>query len=169
MAKIDRCEMTNDMLSDVVISKRPNGTLRVDHMNYEKSLTHQCFSDAADVNKIMSRWLNGGPPPVSDAARAVFKDVSHGRDFQESLHLVMEVQESFDSLPADLRSQFKNDPALLLDFVSDPRNEAECVKLGLLEGDSSSTLNSVPTDGGQIPAEQSSLDVTVRTDTTVVS
>lgn len=164
-----KCDKTAEMLSDVVVTKRANGTYRVDHMNYEKSMTQQCFSEASDVNRIMSRWLSGGPPPVSDAAKAVFRDVSHGRTFQESLDLVLEVQEGFDSLPADLRSQFKNDPSLLLDFVNDPSNESECVKLGLLDGDSSPIVSSVPTGGVQIPAEQSSLDVTVRTDTASVS
>lgn len=116
-------DVTGDMLNPVVETKLPNGRIRVDHMNYEKSLTQQCFADMADINKIMKRWLSGGPPPVSDASKAVFRDVSHGMDYQTMLDTVMTVNESFDALPADIRARFKNDPALLLDFVHDPANE----------------------------------------------
>lgn len=164
MAKSSSDVSTCDMLPDVVITKRPNGTLRVDHMNYEKSMTQQCFSEAADINRIMTRWLNGGPPPVSDASRAVFKDVSHGLDYREILDRVMEVQESFDSLPAELRSRFANDPANLLDFVGNPANFDEATKLGLLESDSDSIIGGV-----NVPPEQLPLDVTVRTDSALDS
>lgn len=147
---------------DVVVTKRANGTLRVDHMNYEKSMTQQCFSPQCDVNRIMHRWLSGGPPPVSADARATFRDVSHGMDYQELLNVTMAVKESFDSLPADLRAQFKNEPSVLLDFVANPANEDECIRLGLIDSDS----------GTRVPdevQEQLPLDVTVRTDTTSVS
>lgn len=136
------------------VYRRPNGSIRVDHVNYEKSMTQQCFAESADINNIMKRWLNGGPPPVSDAARATFRDVSSGQDYQEILHTVMEVQESFDTLPADMRARFKNDPAQLLAFIENPANTDECVQLGLFDEE---------------PPEQLPLDVTVRTDTAVVS
>lgn len=128
-----------------VVTKRKDGSIRVDHMNYEKTMTQQHFAEQCDVNRIMKRWLNGGPPPVSNAARAVFKDVSHGMDYQSLLNVTMSVQDSFDSLPADMRSRFKNDPAELLDFVGNPANYDECVKLGLMDSDSPSKV-----DGSQV-------------------
>ena len=134
----------DDVKPVVVETVRPNGRIRVDHMNYEKSLTQQHFSESADINNIMRRWLNGGPPPVSDASRAVFRDVSHGMDYQTMINTTMAVQESFDSLPADIRARFKNSPSELLDFVADPANEKSARELGLLFEDSASMVN-VPT------------------------
>ena len=43
----------------------------------------------------------------------------------------MQAQQSFESLPSELRGRFENDPAKLIDFLSDERNNAEAVKLGL--------------------------------------
>lgn len=160
---------TGELLDVVRETVLPNGRIRVDHMNYEKSLTQQSFADMCDINKIMSRWLSGGPPPASPEAQAVFRDVSHGMDYRELLDVTMNVQMSFDELPAEVRSRFKNDPALLLDFVGDHANYDECVKLGLIEDDLSSNVGFVPTTMGQVTSEQLPLDVTVRTDTTVVS
>lgn len=136
MAKIDEVNKPVQ-----VMTKRTDGSIRIDHMNYEKTMTQQNFAEQCDINRIMKRWLNGGPPPVSNAARAVFKDVSHGYDYQQLLDVTMSVQESFDSLPSDIRQRFKNNPTELLDFVANPTNYDECVKLGLIEGETLATLN----------------------------
>lgn len=164
---VDTC----DMLNPVVETRLPNGRIRVDHMNYEKSLTQQCFAEASDINVIMKRWLSGGPPPVSDASKAVFKDVSHGMDYQSMMNTVVDVQQRFDELPAELRAKFKNNPSMLLDFVHDPANEEEAIQLGLIFDEPGTTL-SVPTprvgDVSQTDSAQSSLDVTVRSDTASV-
>lgn len=166
---MSKCTETVDLLDPVVITKRPNGRVRVDHMNYEKSMTQQCFSESSDVNRIMTRWLSGGPPPVSDASRATFRDVSSGMDYREVCDRVLEVQESFDSLPADMRMRFANDPANLLDFVSNPANNDECIKLGLMDDGLSTNVDKRPFGDVKSPSEQFPLDVTVLGDTASVS
>lgn len=154
------------------ISRRDNGTYLVEHINTEKSMTQQCFAEMADINRIMSRWLNGNgadPHQIPDFTR--YRDVSDGRSFGDVMNLVCEAQSDFDSLPADVRSRFKNDPANLVAFVSDPANTKECIDLGILVDDSGLGANLVGGVGGDTgsPGEQLPLDVTVRTDTAVVS
>lgn len=147
------------------ITRREDGSLLVEHIFSEESMTQQSFKDMTDVNLIMKKFLRGGPLPVSSDARAVFMDVSHGMDYREVLERTMEAQEAFDSLPSDMRARFGHDVANVLDFVGNPANYNEAVKLGLIDGD----LSSISNMGGVTPpSEQSSLDVTVRTDTTVV-
>ena len=53
------------------------------------------------------------------------------RDYQSSLGKLMQAQQSFESLPSELRAKFENDPAQLISFLSDEKNNAEAVKLGL--------------------------------------
>jgi hypothetical protein len=163
MSKVDFVIVGNQR-----ITRRSNGTYLVEHLNTEKSMTQQCFSDAADVNKIMARWLSGNgenPHCMPDFTR--FRDVSNGMDYQTLKNVVLEAQGDFDTLPADVRARFKNDPALLISFVSDPANASEAIALGLLDADLGTNL----ADGGSsmAPPEQSSLDVTVRTDTNLGS
>ena len=43
----------------------------------------------------------------------------------------MLAQDMFESLPADIRTKFGNDPGRFLDFVEDPQNEEELIELGL--------------------------------------
>ena len=43
----------------------------------------------------------------------------------------MQAQQSFESLPSELRAKFENDPAKLISYLSDDKNNAEAIKLGL--------------------------------------
>lgn len=169
---VDKCSDTLDMFCDprVRITTRPNGRIRVDHMNFEKSMTQQCFTEASDVNRIMARWLTGSgenPHRLPDFNR--YRDVSHGMDYQAMVNVVSSVNDDFDSLDADVRARFKNDPSLLLDFVSDPANINECISLGLIEDDFASMVDKVPSGDVKSPSAQSSLDVTVLGDPSLSS
>lgn len=131
MSKTEKFDVVRDAAGNRLV-KRPNGTLGCYLDNFGKSRTQQCFSDMTNVNIIMKKW-QGRPPPLPSDVKQVFADVSHGMDFQQSLERVNAVQEAFDRLPADTRSRFRNNPVELLDFVGDPANEQECIKLGLMD------------------------------------
>lgn len=93
-----------------------------------KSLTRQSERDRADINRIVKRGI---VPP--DPNTLQFGDFSSGMDFQAAQDRIAQVTESFDSLPAEDRYFFANDPANMLEFMSDPENHDECVEMGLLE------------------------------------
>lgn len=61
-----------------------------------------------------------------------YADFSSIQDYREMLDTVRYAQEAFAILPAEMRKRFDNDPSQLLDFVQDPNNYDEGVKLGLL-------------------------------------
>ena len=61
---------------------------------------------------------------------ARYGDVS-GADFTDAIETVQRAQDSFNSLPAKVRKQFNNNPALFLDFVNDPQNENQLIEMGL--------------------------------------
>ena len=46
--------------------------------------------------------------------------------------MVMAADDAFMALPANIRERFNNDPAELVDFVSDDRNRSEAIDLGLV-------------------------------------
>ena len=91
--------------------------------------TDQTGARDSDLNFIMDRFAKTGVLP--QARPGVFADISTGMDFRDALHVVMAGTEAFDSLDASTRKRFDNDPALFLDFVEDPKNREECVKMGL--------------------------------------
>jgi phage internal scaffolding protein len=101
--------------------------------NTEPSLTKQSFKDACDINNILKKYVRNGVNPFVITQSAQFGDYTDLPTYQESLNLVTDAQESFDSLPASLRKRFDNDPGLLMDFLSHPENRAEAINLGLIE------------------------------------
>lgn len=98
-----------------------------------ESLTQQQFVEESDINTIVNRFLRTGEMPQFDP-RAMFGDfVDMPSSYQEALERVRSAQEAFSELPSAVRSRFNGDPAELLNFLSDPRNRDEAIKLGLIE------------------------------------
>lgn len=93
--------------------------------------TDQSQARETDVNWIMERFAKTGVLP--QAKPGIFADVSSGMDFRDALHIVMHAEEQFMSLDAQTRRRFDNEPAQFLDFVSDPKNAEEMVKMGLAD------------------------------------
>lgn len=113
------------------------------------SLVQRHYADAADLNKIMERARRTGAPiqgpGVPGNREPRFLHVT-GQSFHEMLTQVQQVQGAFAGLPAKVRKRFSNNPMLLLDFVSDPKNAAEAVELGILEPDSETARRVIQED-----------------------
>lgn len=99
-----------------------------------KTLTQQNFKASCDVNNIIDKFTKNG---IIDSNSLNKKEPRYG-DFSdvsyiESLEKVAAVRSSFELLPADIRARFDNDPAKVIDFVSDSKNHDECVEMGFLD------------------------------------
>lgn len=62
-----------------------------------------------------------------------FADVSEIPDLLEAIKTVTSAQQTFDELPAELRRKFGNSPVNMVEYLQDPSNDIEAVKLGLKE------------------------------------
>ena len=114
-----------------VISKRPDGSVRVVTQNDGPSKTDQSFRDDCDVNTIMRRYKKTGQISHLAKSQGVFGDFSNVPDLQDALQTVTEAQAIFDQFPADLRRRFGNSPVEFYRFMEDPANVDESIKLGL--------------------------------------
>lgn len=97
-----------------------------------KTMTQQHMKEQCDVNSILERYRKTGHINHVRTSPGQYGDFSQYRDFRQSLDLVMDAQDQFNQMPAVLRKRFGNDPSQLLDFLSDPENQQEALKLGLL-------------------------------------
>lgn len=100
----------------------------------DQSKTQQHFAIDADLNEIARRFgITDGAilPAVADPR--FYGDFSNAVDFRTALDLTRNARERFEQLPADIRSRFHHDPVELFNFVSDPKNDEEAIKLGLLK------------------------------------
>lgn len=95
------------------------------------TMTKQSFKDECDINLIMKRYSKSGVLNHLNKYEGRYGDFGDGLDFQSAMGHVIKAQDMFDELPAHVRKRFANSPAEFLDFVSDPVNSEEMVKLGL--------------------------------------
>lgn len=109
------------------IEKRKDGTVRVTTINVEPSRTKQEFKKEVDANNLMKKYNYNSLPPITDG----YNDLTNLPDLHEALETVRKANNSFQTLNAELRLRFKNDPNELIDFLNDPKNLEESIKLGL--------------------------------------
>lgn len=97
------------------------------------SMTKQSFVEECDINNVLREYSQSGQlRHISQRAeQGMYTDLPDNTDFQEALNIVLEGQKAFDSLPAKVRNRFNNDPAAFLEFMADPANQDEAIKLGL--------------------------------------
>lgn len=107
-------------------------------------------SDAlhTDINKIMKQYKDHGIIPNTNGNLGFYADISEMGDFQQCLEKTRVVQNAFMQLDPYVRRRFGDDPANLLDFLSDPNNKDEAIKLGLIEKQEEVA---VATTGEEIP------------------
>lgn len=98
----------------------------------EPSLTQQHFKNECDINVIVRHSEKTGLLTHVNPATPRWGDFGSSVDFHTAQNYLLEAQSSFMSLPAEVRKAFDNDPAKLLDFLDDPKNESRARELGLL-------------------------------------
>lgn len=87
--------------------RRPREILKFDPATKR---TKDEFKDDCDVNKIWANFVKTGRLDQLQKAKGFYADLSAvPQTYQESLNLVIQARETFDSLPADVRNAFGND------------------------------------------------------------
>lgn len=96
-----------------------------------ESVVQQQFKDECDINTIVERFGISGELP-SNIRMPVSGDFTKVGDFQSAMNMVRQAREAFDELPGQVRQRFFDDPQRLIEFLEDPDNRGEAVKLGLV-------------------------------------
>lgn len=96
----------------------------------EPTLTQQNFAEEVDINTLIRRFHLSGEMP-EDVRPITYGDFSDVYDFHTAANAIAEARESFESMPAELRRRFENDPAKFVAFCSDAENLDEMRKMGL--------------------------------------
>lgn len=94
--------------------------------------TKQSFKEECDINTILAKYKKTGVLDFVNENQAHYGDVT-GIDFRIAMIEVAKVTELFDQMPGSMRSRFQNDPAIFLEFIQDPENRPEAIKLGLIQ------------------------------------
>lgn len=103
----------------------------VDFACANDGMTRQEFQDECDINKLMERYEKTGMLPQQPQREAFYGDFTDLPTFQEAQHIVMQAEAAFASLPARVRREFADNPAMFVDFASNPENIDKMREWGL--------------------------------------
>lgn len=137
--------------------RKPYDAVEPHHTVVEgESMTQQHFKDQCDINKILTRYSRDGLVAHLAAKPGAYMDLPADLDYQAALHLVMDAEENFLALPAELRKELDNDPAQFLAWIADESNRDRAIELGLIdrpEPAPGAPGGATPPAGGQEPGE----------------
>lgn len=85
-----------------------------------------------NINNIMDKYRKTGLLEHVNQFRGNYGDFTSAPTYHEAFNKLVEAQEMFMTLPANVRDKFANDPGLFLEYVSDENNQAGMEELGLL-------------------------------------
>lgn len=112
------------------MAKRPLEERTTVDFSDDPGRTQTQFKDDCDVNKIVERHTRLGVVEHVNRHQPRYGDVT-GVDFRAWQEKIIGVRAMFLELPAEVRARFNNAPEEFLDYVQDPNNGEELVRLGL--------------------------------------
>jgi len=115
----------------------------------DASLAQQQFNEECNINNIMEKFGLTGLIPQNPLTPQ-YGDFSGIYDYHSALNAVIDANEQFGALPAQIRDRFMNDPANLIDFLENPENRGEAEKLGLVV-QKTEVFDPVKTEEAQLP------------------
>lgn len=92
--------------------------------------TQQQFKDECDINGIVERFGITGQLP-NNLRMPIQDEFIETMDYQTALNKLMEADDAFMQLPANVRKEFQNDAGRFVEFASNPDNLEKCREWGL--------------------------------------
>jgi hypothetical protein len=115
----------------------------------DETLTQQNFKDDADLNIMIRKY---GVLPVQEVNWDEFDSSVIPSDYHQLQNQLIEADQAFMGLPAELRSQVDNDPAKLLALISQKEAEAKAEAKAAQKADKEASIQAEPIDADK-PAE----------------
>lgn len=110
---------------------------RVQKLFTQGSRTKQSFRNECDINLIMKKFAKVQGTEFltrfNGYVGGQFGDFSTVTDYRSAIEQVRSAEDVFMRLPAVVRKQFDHNAASFLDFVQNPANAGELVKMGLVK------------------------------------
>lgn len=129
------------------------------------SMTSQEFKAECDINNILKKYPDGLNIPSRTPREPMFDDFTQMPDLQEAFAVIQLAERDFiQNCPAILRKRFNNDPLEFVNYLNNPENYDEAVKLGLITAKGSPSVVTPPAPTTQA-RNSTPLDVTVPGDT----
>lgn len=98
--------------------------------------TKQSDAEECDINRIMRHYASTGLINHQSKTPPTYGDFTNSMEYQTACNALIRAEDEFMELPSSVRQRMGGDPGYLLDFLADPANYEESVRLKLRnEGD----------------------------------
>lgn len=94
--------------------------------------TKQSFKEKVNINSIIARHRKTGMVDHLNSKTPFYGDVSNITDYKESVEKVLEANTLFKNMSSEIREKFKNDPSEMIQFLENPDNLEEAIKLKMV-------------------------------------
>lgn len=94
-------------------------------------VTEQHHKKECDINTIIKKFDKTGLLTHVSKIEQRFGDAT-ALEFKDAMDLVVGSRQMFDELPAEIRTEFDNDPGKLIEFMDDENNRPRAIELGLI-------------------------------------
>lgn len=118
-------------MKQISVRKNKYNSRRVISLNSEPTRTQQQFKNDVNVNNIMKKYHRTREITHLNSRQGKYADISTAQDYFDSMNVISNATSAFNQLPSDIRKRFHNDPGALLEFIHNPENYDEAVKLGI--------------------------------------
>lgn len=98
----------------------------------DQLMTKQSHKDECDIHNILKQYQRTGIINHINSKQPLFTDLPSNLDYQNSMNLLLQAQDSFASLPSSVRDYFNNDPGRFLAAFQDPNQADKLREFGLL-------------------------------------
>lgn len=115
------------------VRNRFSPRVAVIHRHDGVTRTQVHFQDGCNINNILKKYKKTGVIEHVNRARAMYGDFSEYKDVAQNLDKTAKAVQLFESLPAELRNEFKNSIPGFFEFVGDAKNFDRCVELGIFD------------------------------------
>ena len=99
-------------------------------VNTGPGLTKQSHKDETNVNLILRRYQKTGMINFVNAQKGAYMDTDP-IEFQEAMNMIIQANNMFAKIPSGIRKRFGNDPKEFYEFLHNPENMDEMVRMGL--------------------------------------
>lgn len=123
-----------------IITKRANGTIRVQHKTCGTCKVQQHSKEQCDIEAMVAKYKRTGQMKIMQ--NPMYGDFSKISSYHDAQNQILAAEAAFMQIPSKIRQMFDNNPQKIIDFVNDKKNDVKCVELGLL--DKSVLKNSIP-------------------------
>lgn len=96
----------------------------------DEGLTEQSHKESCDIHVIMKKAAKTGLVEHVNQYQGTYGEFGHGPDFHQAMNLIANAEQMFETIPAEIRKKFGNDPGVFLDWINNDKNYDEVAELG---------------------------------------